>query len=88
MENWIIWTIVGSCLGAYFIFMVVIQYQYIGELRKKKHKSSEEQSAYYEKMSFEEEQLHFSMQSFWPAAAVAALIHRIVRVFRKDGTPA
>jgi len=87
MESWIVWTIVG-CLAAYFIFMVVIQYQYIGELRKKQHKSSEEQSAYYEKMSFEEEQLHYRMQSFWPAAAVAALIYKIVRQFKKDSTMA
>ncbi|WMT39873.1 DUF3949 domain-containing protein [Paenibacillus sp. D2_2] len=87
MESWIIWTI-GSCLVAYFIFMVVIQYQYLGELRKKQHKNGEEQNAYYEKMSFEEEQLHYRMQSFWPAAAVAALIYKMVRLFKKNSTTA
>jgi hypothetical protein len=39
-------------------------------------------------MSFEEEQLHYRMQSFWPAAAVAALIYKIVRLFKKNSTTA
>lgn len=88
MESWIIWTIVG-CLGAAFALMVFVQYQYIDELRQKKHTSGKDQNTYYEKMSFEEEQLHYNQQgAFWPAAAVAALIHRVVRLFRKNSTAA
>ncbi|WP_068615504.1 DUF3949 domain-containing protein [Paenibacillus tuaregi] len=64
-------------LGA-FILMVRVQYGYITELRKLKHKTGAEQNAYYENLSYEEEQLHFSMQGgFWPAAAVASFIYKL-----------
>lgn len=64
-------------LGA-FMFMVRVQYGYITELKKLNHRTGAQQNAYYEKLSYEEEQLHYSMQGgFWPAGAVAALIYRL-----------
>ncbi|CAM4209867.1 DUF3949 domain-containing protein [Bacillus manliponensis] len=64
----------------YFLVMIPIQYMYISEMNKKKNKIGLSQNEMYEKMSFEEEQLHFHVQGNpfnIPSALVAYTILRI-----------
>ena len=65
----------GSIAILYFLVMIPIEYRYLQGLEEKKKKTGLSQSKLYEKMSFEEEQLHFNIQgTLWniPSALVAS----------------
>lgn len=55
------WLFFGSVALFYFLAMIPLQYLYISEMNKKKKETGLSQNELYEKMSFEEEQLHFHM---------------------------
>jgi len=71
-----LWVIAGVLFAA-FLIMIPVQYRYIKELNEDPRRKGISQEAYYKKMSFQEEQLHYNAQSsFWPSAMVAAWIYR------------
>lgn len=62
----------------YFVVLTPIQYAYIGSLKERE--KIKKQSKLYEDMSFEEEQIHFFIQSsilFLPATLIANLIYNL-----------
>jgi hypothetical protein len=64
----------------YFLIMTPIQYRYIAALKEKQKKSKLKQHEMYEKMLFEEEQLHFHNQGNlwnWPSFIAASIIYKI-----------
>ncbi|MEI4829595.1 DUF3949 domain-containing protein [Bacillus sp. FJAT-53711] len=70
----------GSIAILYFLIMIPIQYSYISGLKERMRKTRLTQSELYEKMSFEEEQTHFSLQGNLfnlPSAIVASLIYKL-----------
>ncbi|WP_429706693.1 DUF3949 domain-containing protein [Bacillus rhizoplanae] len=70
----------GSIAVLYFLIMIPIQYSYISSLKERMKKTGLTQSELYEKMSFEEEQSHFSLQGNLfnlPSAIVASLIYKL-----------
>ncbi|MBT2764743.1 DUF3949 domain-containing protein [Paenibacillus sp. ISL-20] len=71
-EMWII----GSILVAVFLFMIPVQYRYIAALKKDPRRQGVDQETYYNNMSFQEEQLHYSTQWwFLPSTMVASWIY-------------
>lgn len=77
MEEWMFF---GGVALFYFLVMIPLQYMYISEMNKRKKKTGLSQNEMYEKMSFEEEQLHFHVQGNifnMPSALVAYLILKI-----------
>ena len=75
----------GSIAVLYFLMMIPIEYFYLQGLEEKKKKTGLSQSQMYEKMSFEEEQLHFNVQGNLyniPSALVASWL--IKRKSRKS----
>ncbi|MGV2805728.1 DUF3949 domain-containing protein [Clostridium perfringens] len=70
------WWIVGSILVAGFLFMIPVQYRYIAALKNDPRKRGVDQETYYNKMSFQEEQLHYNTQiMFLPSTMVASWIY-------------
>ncbi|PGZ58349.1 hypothetical protein COE58_21770 [Bacillus cereus] len=65
---------------AYFIILVPIQYNYIKMLKKKQQKMNISQIELYDKMSYEESQVHYHYQSnvfTIPASLVASIIYKV-----------
>ncbi|SEM45707.1 Protein of unknown function [Paenibacillus sp. cl141a] len=70
-----IWIIAGVLL-AVFLIMIPVQYRYIAALKNDPRRQGTDQETYYNKMSFQEEQLHYSTQGwFWPSSMVASWIY-------------
>ncbi|MBP2000522.1 hypothetical protein J2Z69_001553 [Paenibacillus shirakamiensis] len=75
--NYTLGILAAASLVLVFAIMVRVQYGYISQLRGQRHKTGSEQNTYYEKMTFEEEQLHYNQQGgFWPASLVASIIYK------------
>ncbi|WP_232700032.1 DUF3949 domain-containing protein [Brevibacillus daliensis] len=69
----------------YFLAMIPAQYTYQKEMIKKRKQTGINPSQLYEKMSFQEEQLHFHMQGNLfnlPSAIVAYLYIRFVERYK------
>ncbi len=67
----------GGIALFYFLVMIPIQYLYLQGLHEKRKRTGLSQRELYEKMSFEEEQLHFHVQGNLfniPSAFVAYMI--------------
>ena len=66
----------GGVALLYFLIMIPVEYRYIASMQDWEAKAGS-QSAAYERMPFEEEQLHYHMQGIWnlPSALVARGIH-------------
>ncbi|EJS60001.1 DUF3949 domain-containing protein [Bacillus cereus] len=65
---------------AYFIILVPIQYNYIKILKTKQEKMNVSQYELYDKMSYEESQIHYHYQSnifTIPASLVASIVYRV-----------
>lgn len=65
---------------AYFIILVPIQYNYIKILKTKQEKMNVSQYELYDKMSYEEAQIHYHYQSnifTIPASLVASIVYRV-----------
>ncbi|GCF74296.1 DUF3949 domain-containing protein [Bacillus cereus] len=65
---------------AYFIILVPIQYNYIKILKTKQEKMNVSQDELYDKMSYEESQIHYHYQSnifTIPASLVASIVYRV-----------
>ncbi|OJD65628.1 DUF3949 domain-containing protein [Bacillus sp. NH11B] len=65
---------------AYFIILVPIQYNYIKVLKDKQKKMNVSQNELYDKMSYEESQVHHHYQSnvfTIPASLVASIIYKV-----------
>lgn len=63
----------------YTLVMIPIQYGYLTELKKRQEKLRVSQNQLYERMSFEEEQLHFHHQGSmfnWLPAIIASMIYK------------
>jgi Protein of unknown function (DUF3949) len=72
--------IIGSFIFIYILVMIPIQYRYIAAMKERQKKSNLPQSQLHEKMSFEEDQLHYNLQGSiinWPSAIIATLIYKI-----------
>ena len=65
-------------LIAAFLIMVKLQYNYIGQIEKKQKDLNISQYKMYEKMSFQEEQLHYSLQSKFFTGTVAHLLYKFL----------
>ncbi|QIW19438.1 DUF3949 domain-containing protein [Bacillus thuringiensis] len=65
---------------AYFIILVPIQYNYIKMLKEKQQKMNISQNELYDKMSYEEAQVHYHYQSnvfTIPASLVASIVYKM-----------
>lgn len=65
---------------AYFIILVPIQYNYIKMLKEKQQKMNISQIELYDKMSYEESQVHYHYQNnvfTIPASLVASIIYKV-----------
>lgn len=69
--------IIGAAILLYLIIMVKIQYGYIIQMQERQRQSNLSQNKLYEKMSFQEEQLHFHIQSHYLTGGIAYLIYKI-----------
>ncbi|MEM5638714.1 DUF3949 domain-containing protein [Bacillus toyonensis] len=70
----------GGIALFYFLVMIPIQYLYLQGLHEKRKRTGLSQRELYEKMSFEEEQLHFHVQGNLfniPSAFVAYMILKV-----------
>ncbi|PEM57852.1 DUF3949 domain-containing protein [Bacillus wiedmannii] len=70
----------GGIALFYFLVMIPFQYLYLQGLHEKKKRTGLSQRELYEKMSFEEEQLHFHVQGNpfnIPSAFVAYMILKV-----------
>lgn len=70
----------GSIALFYFLVMIPVQYSYISGMKDKLKRTNLSQEQLFEKMSFEEEQLHFSIQGNpfnIPSTIVANLIYKL-----------
>ncbi|MCR8643493.1 DUF3949 domain-containing protein [Paenibacillus sp. N1-5-1-14] len=79
MSETVVFYIVIGILAAYVIGMVPLMYSYISEVKKKQAAYSS-QNEMYEKMSFESEQAHFSVQGNilnTPSLLIATLIYKL-----------
>ncbi|MFG1736006.1 DUF3949 domain-containing protein [Paenibacillus sp. 843] len=71
----VMWIIAGV-LVAVFLIMIPVQYRYIEALKKDPLRQGVDQETYYNKMSFQEEQLHYNTQiMFLPSTMVASWIY-------------
>ncbi|MES5892053.1 MULTISPECIES: DUF3949 domain-containing protein [Bacillus cereus group] len=63
---------------AYFIILVPIQYNYIKMLKTKQKKMNVSQDELYEKMSYEESQIHYQSNVFTiPASLIASIVYKV-----------
>ncbi|MGX5564392.1 DUF3949 domain-containing protein [Bacillus toyonensis] len=65
---------------AYFIILVPIQYNYIKMFKEKQQKMNVAQNELYDKMSYEESQVHYHYQSnvfTIPASPVASIVYKV-----------
>ncbi|ARJ24257.1 DUF3949 domain-containing protein [Bacillus mycoides] len=65
---------------AYFIILVPIQYNYIKMLKEKQKKMNVSQNELYDKMSYEESQIHYHYQSnvfTIPASLIASIVYKV-----------
>lgn len=70
--------IVAGVLFAAFLIMIPVQYRYIEAIKEDPRREGLDQETYYKNMSFQEEQLHYSMEGwFWPSAMIVAWIYRV-----------
>ncbi|PHC98460.1 hypothetical protein COF36_00410 [Bacillus pseudomycoides] len=64
----------------YVLIMIPIQYMYISGLKEKQKEMKVSQHELYEKMSFEEEQLHYNVQGNLfnlPSFLIASFIYKV-----------
>ncbi|AXK20430.1 TPA: DUF3949 domain-containing protein [Bacillus toyonensis] len=65
---------------AYFIILVPIQYNYIKMFKEKQQKMNVAQNELYDKISYEESQVHYHYQSnvfTIPASLVASIVYKV-----------
>ncbi|MDT3494864.1 DUF3949 domain-containing protein [Bacillus toyonensis] len=71
---------ISLILLTYFIILVPIQYNYIKMLKEKQQKMKVAQNELYDKMSYEESQVHYHYQSnvfTIPASLVASIVYKV-----------
>ncbi|GIN87987.1 hypothetical protein J6TS2_43730 [Heyndrickxia sporothermodurans] len=76
----IAYIIIWSVLILYFLIMIPIQYSCISSMKELQKESNLTHNERFEKMTFEEEQLHYHLQSNFftlPSNIIAMLIYKI-----------
>ncbi|CRK84522.1 DUF3949 domain-containing protein [Neobacillus massiliamazoniensis] len=72
--------VIVSVLVLFFLIMIPVQYSYISEMKERREKAKLSQNDLYDRMSFEEQELHYSVQGSFltlPSNLVAMIIYKI-----------